>query len=195
MHNSIRLALPVVATVTALALAGCADDDGHGTFGAIGGGGDSAPMDPGDLSDDALDDIEPPSAIDGGTDAGSTDGGLGDIGGTDGGLTDGGLTAGGTGGDASGSYIGDWYVDPNDPNGSHNIDITPYNVYFTEDMGSEGDMCFSGTLSGNTLQLGGCVVYGSQEWTDMTATLTLNPDGTLQVVWASGLTETYYRAR
>ncbi|RKN39216.1 hypothetical protein [Streptomyces hoynatensis] len=182
MRSSIRLALPIVATMATFALAGCADDDGHGTFGAIGGGGGEA-IDPGDYVPDDSDLPSMPSDEgDTGSDAGTTDGGS-----TDGGTTDGGLG----GGMSDGSFDGDWYVDPTHQDESHNLYILGTSAAFFEDLGAEGDLCDSGTLNGPNLTLGGCSVYGEQEWTDMTATLSLNGDGTLQVVWASGLTETY----
>mgnify|MGYP001335054067 CR=1 FL=1 len=204
MRSSIRLALPVVAAAATFTLAGCADDDGHGTFGAIGGGGDGAPLDAGDLPDDVLDDLEDldgleeQDATDGGADAGSTDGGSGDIGGSDdlGDLGDlGGSLSGGAGGGASDAgFDGDWYVDPNDQDNSHNLFILGETVTFIEDMSSEGDYCPSGTFSDGQIDLGDCLQLGSRAWSDTQGTATLNPDGTMTVVWASGLEETYVNA-
>ncbi|RKN39215.1 hypothetical protein [Streptomyces hoynatensis] len=185
MRSSIRLALPIVATVATFALAGCADDDGHGTFGAIGGGGGEA-IDPGDYVPDDSDLPSMPSDEgDTGSDAGTTDGGT-----TDGGSTDGGLG----GGMSDGSFDGDWYVDISNQAESHNLTITGTTVMFFEDQGVEGDYCPSGTFSNGQIQLSGCVQLGSEQWTDTTATATLNSDGTMTVVWASGLQETYTNA-
>ncbi|WP_165953721.1 hypothetical protein [Streptomyces sp. 8K308] len=100
--------------------------------------------------------------------------------------------AGGAGGSAptAEQITGSWYVDLNNTSTSHNLDIFDGTVSFFEDMGGEGDTC-DGTYADGTITLTECTVYGDEEWTDMSATVTWPGDGTIAVTWASGLTETY----
>ncbi|MFD5319168.1 hypothetical protein [Streptomyces sp. NPDC127098] len=87
--------------------------------------------------------------------------------------------------------MGSWYVDLNATETSHNLDIFDgSSVTFFEDAGAEGDMC-DGTYADGTITLTDCTVLGSEEWTDMSATVAWPGDGTISVTWASGLTETY----
>ncbi|WP_129841758.1 hypothetical protein [Streptomyces sp. RFCAC02] len=177
MHRTIRFALPVAAAASALLLSGCANEDAP--FG----------IEAGDAFDtDIPDDTEIPDMPE--FDEDDLGGDTGDLGSDTGGDTGG---TGDLGGDTTAtSFDGDWYVDLTDTDNSHNLYIGGTTVMFIEDMGSEGDYCNQGTIdSAGNITLGGCTVYGSVEWTDMSATATLNGDGTMSVTWASGLQETY----
>ncbi|MFR9722571.1 hypothetical protein ACL02R_04240 [Streptomyces sp. MS19] len=166
MHRSIRLALPAVAAASALVLTGCGDDS-EPPFGV--GAEDIQMPDDSDLPDvpdpDVPDEEDVPDLPD------FDEGDLGN-------------------GDAEGGYDGSWYVDPNDTGGSHNLDFVGSGVTFYEDLGAEGDVCH-GTLTADTFTFTECSEFGTETWADMSATTVLNDDGTMTVVWESGLEETY----
>ncbi|MDT0345122.1 hypothetical protein [Streptomyces litchfieldiae] len=186
MRRSIRLALPVIATATALALTGCnSDDEGSPFDGGSGGqeettGGETGGETGGDTGG------ETEGADTGGDTGGDTEPDTGpDAGGDTGGATGGGGAA-----PTTEEVEGDWYVDTT--SSTSNLEITAGEVTFWEDFEPEGDICY-GSITGGILTLDSCENYGISEWTAMEATVTV--DGTsMDVVWSDGTTETYRNA-
>ncbi|WP_129837761.1 hypothetical protein [Streptomyces sp. RFCAC02] len=100
----------------------------------------------------------------------------------------GGDTGGDLGGETDGSSAeGDWYLDPADLM-STNLYIMGNSVLFF----AENNDC-QGTFADNTVTLTSCTEgINGEQWTEMTATVTPNGDGTLDVTWDSGRQETYF---
>ncbi|MFI7277561.1 hypothetical protein [Streptomyces sp. NPDC049879] len=171
MHRSIRLALPAVAAASALVLTGCGDDS-EPPFGV--GAEDIQIPDDSDLPD--VPDPEVPGGEEEQPD-------VPDLGDED--MPDLGDIPG------SSPFDGEWYVDPADTDASPNFDIYFGQVSFT-DMGAyEGDLCYGTITEDGAITLDECSMYGNDEWTDMSATAEVNDDGTMNVTWSSGATETY----
>ncbi|WP_326598525.1 hypothetical protein [Streptomyces sp. NBC_01803] len=169
MRRSIRLALPAVAAATLL-LSGCGDDDSDG----------GSPLSPGG---------------DGGQEQeqGGDTGGEETSSGSDGEQT--GDTGGDSGGDSGGQagaapsaedLEGMWLEGYEEADSS--LMFSSGSVTYIEDSGAEGDVCY-GELSGGGFTVE-CSQMGTSTWPDTEATLTLD-GGTLNVVWASGTTESY----
>ncbi|WP_129839579.1 hypothetical protein [Streptomyces sp. RFCAC02] len=125
----------------------------------------------------------------------------------DGGAFGTGSGAGGTGGEdeaqeggAGGGSIpsvaavtGDWYVNPDDTMESHNLWLNGTDARFYENAGTDRDYCDAGTIDEHGhIELTTCHTWGDELWPAPSADVTLNADGSLTVVWASGVTEVYW---
>ncbi|WP_052848192.1 hypothetical protein [Streptomyces avicenniae] len=86
---------------------------------------------------------------------------------------------------------GDWYADPDAQESSTNIAFYGAEAALYFDMSVEGDGCLSGSYTDGTLAFTQCFNAAGESADDRSAELTLNEDGTLDVAWASGTTETY----
>ncbi len=200
MRRSIRLALPIVAAATAMALTGCNSDDEGSPFDGMNSGGGGQEETEGGASEGETGGDAPEDTT-GGETGGETGGGApGDItGGATGGETGGetGSTGGDTGGtggggDTAGEIEGDWYTGTTINDANLEILSGAGTLTYYEDFGEEGDVC-EGTIADGSITLETCRLYGNEEWTDMAATYTV--DGTtMQVTWSSGTTQTYYNA-
>ncbi|UCM87737.1 hypothetical protein [Streptomyces marincola] len=183
MHRSIRLALPAAAAATALAISGCS---GEGP----------SPFEAPDL-EESLEQLD--DGATGGEDDAPEGGTGGDTGETEPPADEPpGDTSGGAGGDTGGlggsadDIEGDWFTGTTRDDANLEVLNGDGTVKFYEDFGMEGDVC-DGTIGNGTITLEECTVYGSQEWTDMTATYTV--DGpTMEVTWSSGTTQTFRNA-
>ncbi|MDT0443868.1 hypothetical protein [Streptomyces johnsoniae] len=194
MRRSIRLALPVVAAATALALTGCNSDEESPFDGPNPGDGGQEETEGG--ASEGETGGETPEETTGGETGGEVPGDTtgGETGGDTGGETGtiGGDTGGSGGGDAGGSVEGDWYTGTTIDDANLEITSGDDTVTFYEDFGQEGDVC-EGTITNGTISLDSCDLYGDSEWTDMEATYTVD-GSTMQVTWSSGASQTYYNA-
>ncbi|GAB2906380.1 hypothetical protein [Streptomyces mayteni] len=182
MRKAIRLALPVVAAATALALTGCNDEDGgEGSFGSLGGnsGGSDTEESGGTTGGDEE------TGDTGGEETGDTGGdGTGDI--------------GGSGGDIStGPTIeeldGDWYESATVDTQNFEIDAATGEVLFYSSFDPNAtDQC-TGSYADGTFTLNDCQSYGGG-WSDMSASVQEFDGSNLTLTWSSGETVTMVNA-
>ncbi|MFD5319167.1 hypothetical protein [Streptomyces sp. NPDC127098] len=174
MRKAIRLALPVVAAATALALTGCNDDE-EGAFGSVGGssGGseESSTEDPGS------------------TTGGEETGDAGTTGGDTGSTTDGGSGGEVTTGPTIEELDGDWYESATVDTTNFEIDAATGEVLFYSSFDPNATDYCTGSYADGTFTLNDCQSYGGS-WSDMSATVTEFDGENLTVTWSGGQTAT-----
>ncbi|WP_129840612.1 hypothetical protein [Streptomyces sp. RFCAC02] len=172
MRKAIRLALPVVAAVTALSLTACGDDSdsddnasGSDTSAAESGGSES--------TDDSGDGATEEAGGEEGTGT-EEDAGGGDFSGIP----------------ASDALQGLWSAGIDTPETSPVLSFTDVMVVYMDDGSGTGNTC-TGTLGEQGhITLESCV-QGENERTGMTGEVTSDDSGTIRVTWASGVTEDF----
>ncbi|MEV1011983.1 hypothetical protein [Streptomyces sp. NPDC049881] len=162
MRSSIRLALPALVAATALTLTACGDDDADS---GNNNAGDSQESNGATEEESEAPAEETPAEETASEEPAAEEGTVPEI----------------------DDLRGDWYVDTQDQDNSHNLTFYgAEEIIFIEDMTAEGDMCSAGTYADGALSVTDCMLGD-----DRSAELRLADDGTLNVTWDSGESESY----
>ncbi|MFR9727377.1 hypothetical protein ACL02R_29050 [Streptomyces sp. MS19] len=160
MRSSIRLALPALLAATALTLTACGGDDDADS------GNDNASGSQESNGGATEEESEAPAEETPAEEPAAEEGTVPEI----------------------DDLRGDWYVDPDDQENSHNLAVYgDEEIIFIEDMTAEGDLCSAGTYADGVLTVTDCMMGGD----DRSAELSLADDGTLNVTWDNGESESY----